>query len=170
MLGHQLEPMARTEALRNNQRAACCQHAHINIQVACKCQASLTKNHRLVIYAKNAVLLRKKIRPAVIAAPQQLALACAAARHDAHAGRLRYRAHVELLRPADLRRNNRYSFCAAVRHKAHELACNAVLMDEHRRLAVSQRSAQLLRLLHQTRIGIGLAILHERQLLLRLLL
>ena len=110
--------MARTEALRHYQCAACRQHAHINIKVAGKGQASLTKNHCLLINAEYTVLLREKVRPAMIAAPQQLAFAGAAAGHNAHAGRFGNIFAAELLLFANLGSDNRNSFCTAICQKA----------------------------------------------------
>lgn len=110
--------MARTEAFRHYQCAACRQHTHINIKVAGKGQASLTKNYCLLINAENTILLRKKVRPAMIAAPQQLAFAGAAAGHNAHAGCLRNIVAAELLLFANLGSDNRHSFGTAVGQKA----------------------------------------------------
>ena len=115
---HQLQPMARTEAFRHYQSAACRQHAHINIEIAGKSQASLTKNYCLLINAEDTVLLREKVRPAMIAAPQQLAFAGAAAGHNAHAGRLWDSLAAELLIFAHLGSDNRHGFCVAVGQKA----------------------------------------------------
>ena len=110
--------MARTKAFRHYQRTACSQHAHINIKVAGKGQASLTKNHCLLINAEDTVLLREKIRPAMIAAPQQLAFAGTAAGHNAHAGRFGNSLAAELLIFTHLGSDNRHSFCTAICQKA----------------------------------------------------
>ena len=115
---HQLQPIARAKAFRHYQSAACRQHAHINIEIAGKSQASLTKNYCLLINAENTVLLREKVRPAMIAAPQQLAFAGAAAGHNAHAGRFGNSFAAELLIFAHLGSDNRHSFCTAICQKA----------------------------------------------------
>ena len=110
--------MARTEALRHCQRTACRQHSHINIKITGKSQASLTKNYCLLINAEDTVLLREKVRPAMIAAPQQLAFASAAAGHNAHAGCLRNIVAAKMLIFAHLGSNNRHCLGTAVGQKA----------------------------------------------------
>ena len=161
--------MTRTEALRHYQSTACSQHAHINIKIAGKSQASLTKNYRLLINAENAVLLREKVRPAMIAAPQQLAFAGAAAGHNAHAGRLRNIVAAELLLFAHLGSDNRHCFSTAVGQKGNQLAGNAVFMDKNRRSAKIRLIAHLTCCLRQSGISIFFFILYKSELVLFLL-
>ena len=135
--------MLRTEFFRHNQGSTRCQHAHINIQIACKGETTLAKNDGAVVHAENTILLWKKVRLVLKYPPQKLALASAATGHDAHAGLGRNLLYLEVLIFTQLRGDNRSGRGAAIGHKLQQLPGDGILVDKHRRLAKAHGQALL---------------------------
>lgn len=102
----------------------------------------------------------------MIAAPQELAFAGAAAGHNAHAGRFGNSLAAELLIFANLGSDNRHSFGTAIGQKGNQLAGNAVFMDKNRRSAKIRLIAQLTCCLRQSGISIFFFVLYKSELIL----